>query len=298
MRHAVIDIGSNTIRLSVYDCTSSEKVLQTAGGRAAAGLAACTQNGALTEEGISRLCKALHGFREILERQQPNSVSVFATASLRNVSNTAEVLKTVKEKTGFCIEILSGEEEAHFDFAGAMQGTKLSNGLVVDIGGGSCELICFRERILGQAVSLPAGSLKLYRHFVGGLLPTKEEAAAICAEGRRLLQLSKVEKELCHTVLGVGGTLRHTARLCEAVGCGTARGFSVSDFNRLLELFCSDREYAEKLLMQVIPERADSMLPGMLLFRVIADYFGCKQVEISLFGVREGFLHERILKRT
>lgn len=295
MLHAVIDIGSNTIRLSVYDCSNPEKPLQKAGGRAVAGLAARTENGALTEEGVKRLCDSLTGFREILERHKPDSLFVFATASLRNISNSAEVLKKIKEQTGFSVEILQGAEEAELDFAGAMLGTELSEGLVADIGGGSSELICFQNRKQGQCVSLPIGSLKLYKSFVSGLLPTREEAENICAETKRLLEASGMKRNAYRTVLGVGGTLRNSAKLCRAFGCGTAEAFAVSEFQQLLNRLCSDREAAERMLRKIVPERLDSMLPGMLLFRVIADYFSCEQVEISMFGVREGFLTKRIL---
>lgn len=295
MLHAVIDIGSNTIRLSVYDCSNPEKMVQKAGGRAVAGLAACTENGALTEEGVKRLCASLIGFREILEQHKPDSLFVFATASLRNVSNASAVLKKIKEQTGFSVEILQGAEEAELDFAGAMLGTKLSDGLVVDIGGGSSELICFQNRKQGQCVSLPIGSLKLYKSFVSGLLPTPEEAENICAETKRLLECSGMKQRTYHTVLGVGGTLRNSAKLCQALGCGSTESFAVSDFQQLLHRFCSDREFAEQIFRKTVPERVDSMLPGMLLFRVIADYFSCEQVEISMFGVREGFLTKRIL---
>ena len=296
MLHAVIDIGSNTIRLSVYDCSRKDKIVQKAGGRAIAGLAACTKDGALTREGIEKVCDALNGFRDILSEHNPESLFVFATASLRNVSNTAEAVEAVRKETGFHIEILPGEEEAMLDFAGAMLGTDVSDGLVVDIGGGSSELIRFCSRSMRQAASLPVGSLKLYKGYVRGLLPTYEETAAIRRETARLLEKAGMKKEVCKTVLGVGGTLRHSARLCAAAGCGSADGFAVNDFKNLLNLLCTDSTYAEDILRRITPDRVDSMLPGMLLFGVIADYFSCERVEISMFGVREGYLIEKILK--
>ena len=296
MLHAIIDIGSNTIRLSVYDCSQNGTFSRVSGKKAAAGLAGYVRDGEMTEKGVRAACEALSSFQSMLSHLKTDSVSVFATASLRNITNSAAAAETIQKETGYHVEILSGEEEARLDFAGAMLDAKTAEGLVTDIGGGSCELVRFSECRSEKAVSLPLGSLKLYTSFVKELFPTQQEEILIRREVLRALQAADPEAGNCKTVLGVGGSLRYGALLCAEMGEGTAQSFSVKGFRNVLTRLCRDHSFALEQVMHTVPERLHTLIPGMLLFDVGADYYRCEQVFISSYGVREGFLTERILK--
>ena len=136
-----------------------------------AGLAGYVEDRALSLDGIARAVLGLMSFRNTLEALNITQVSVFATASLRNITNTTQAVSTIQRATGFSIEVISGEEEARYSYAGAMEELDLSDGLFVDIGGASTEVVRFADRQLITANSCPVGSLKLYRDWVKKILP-------------------------------------------------------------------------------------------------------------------------------
>lgn len=136
MKCAVIDIGSNSMRLTVYDAQKdSFKILFKE--KIMTALAGYVEKGKLTQEGIDSACSALMEFRHRLDVLEIRDVYVFATASLRNISNTKEAVEKIRKAAGFPIEVVSGEEEAMYGFIGAATDVPLKEGVFVDIGGAS-----------------------------------------------------------------------------------------------------------------------------------------------------------------
>ena len=117
--YSVIDIGSNTIRLTVYQVEEGQ--IQTVfHEKSTAGLAGyVTEKGKLSRAGIERAITALERFQSILQKLSIEQVAVFATASLRNIVNTDEALECIERRTGFRVEVISGEKEALLDYVGA-----------------------------------------------------------------------------------------------------------------------------------------------------------------------------------
>lgn len=140
-------------------------------GKIMAGLAGYVENKKLSPEGIECAYTGLLEFREILESLNINHVSVFATASLRNIQNTAEAVSAIKARTGYDVEVISGKEEAFFGYTGAMQDVKLSSGAFIDIGGASTEVVPFENGEVLDAASFPVGSLSLYKECVKHIVP-------------------------------------------------------------------------------------------------------------------------------
>ena len=128
MKCGVIDIGSNSMRLTVYDAERNtfrilfkEKIMTA--------LASYVEYGALSEEGIESACSGLMEFRERLEVLEIRDIYVFATASLRNITNTEDALNQIYAKTGFAVEVISGYEEALYGFSGAMCDVAATDGI-------------------------------------------------------------------------------------------------------------------------------------------------------------------------
>ena len=88
------------------------------------------------------------------------------------------MLQAIQEASGFSVRVLSGQEEATFDYYGAIQSAPPDSGLLADVGGGSTELVQFRDREVICADSIAIGSLNLYNRFVAGILPTRAEAVS------------------------------------------------------------------------------------------------------------------------
>ena len=182
MKQAVIDIGSNSMRLTVYETTPPQIFRVLFKEKIMAGLAGYVDHNALSPDGIERAILGLLSFRATLSALDIKAVAVFATASLRNVKNTDQAVAAIQRATGYPIEVISGEEEAAFGYAGAMQELDLTDGLFVDIGGASTEVVRFAGGVMESANSCPVGSLKLYRDFVRKILPNKEAIHHIIVE--------------------------------------------------------------------------------------------------------------------
>ena len=157
MKFAIVDLGSNTIRLSVYntlpeggfDLLFSEKEM--------AGLVSYVHGGVLSPEGIQRACGAIRDFQALLRQFDLDAPHVFATASLRNIRNTEEAVEQIRAATGVGVDVISGELEARLGYYGARTATDLQDGAMFDIGGGSAEVLEVRagaHRIPGAVQSL------------------------------------------------------------------------------------------------------------------------------------------------
>ena len=171
---ASIDVGSNTIRLSIYQCeTDGIKLLLNK--KTMAGLAGYVEDGALSPKGVHKACSVLNSYKDIVHNFGIEQLYVFATASLRNISNSQEAVAQIEEKTGLAIDVITGEEEATLDFIGATRLMDVDDGILVDIGGGSTEIVVYEDGKILKATSIPVGSLSLFSGYVGGLIPTNEE---------------------------------------------------------------------------------------------------------------------------
>lgn len=300
MTCGIVDLGSNTIRLSIYQCEGGD-IRLLLGKKVTAGLAGYVQAGALSEEGIARACEVLQDYRQIAQNLALDRLEVFATASLRNITNTDEARRVLQLRTGLAVQVLSGEEEATLDFIGATHALEMEDGLLVDIGGGSTELVFYRRRRIENALSIPIGSLSMYTRHVCDLLPSKPERHAIVdevqSELRRLEKRGELPSRRYPRLCGVGGTIRAAGRLRERLfPLPEPRGqeLSVAQLREILRVL-RRRACARRLLLQAEPERIHTAIPGMLILRAIARRFGSETIAVSCYGVREGYLYNRVL---
>lgn len=303
MIHGIIDIGSNTIRMAVYriEYGKIELLLKK---KHAVGLASYVEENRMKQEGIDKACEVLEEFRVFLTTFQIKHVTAFTTAALRNVENSRQAVAEIHARTGIDVQVISGEEEATFDFIGATYSMVNAEGILVDIGGASTEIVHYRERKILHAASLPLGSLAMYAKYVEGLLPSRAEIVDIAAETKRVIEaeasLVGVQyAEFC----GIGGTFKGTKQLNNAL-------FHLPKQNERIALQHVDSMIAQfsceantvsndilDVLVNVVPERIKTILPGMVIVREIAVHFGSEAIVYSDSGVREGYLYDKVLPR-
>lgn len=295
MKHAVIDIGSNSMRLTVYSVEKDsftilfkEKIM--------AGLANYIEHGTLTEEGIRRAGSGLNSFSNTLKHLEISNVSAFATASLRNVHNTQQATAALSDMVGFPIQVLSGEEEATFGYVGAMQDVDMTTGLFIDIGGASTELVEFEDGIPNQAISYPIGSLKLYRDCVKRILPGDGSYARMEKALKRELGHMPAPHAPCTQIAAVGGSARAALKLSRTVfqlpqNCRTV---TAQQLDEVFSLLRSDQRTATDLILKSAPERLHTLIPGLMILRHIVKIFEANEVIVSRYGVREGYLCQKI----
>ena len=141
MMHAVIDIGSNTMRMSVYNVTKDNQITLMFNKKEFVGLAGYVdETNRLSSKGIEKTIAVLDEFKQLLKSLRIRNAHAFATASLRNIDNTAEAKKVIENASGMRIQVISGEEEARYDYIGATFHAMFADGLLIDIGGGSTEI--------------------------------------------------------------------------------------------------------------------------------------------------------------
>ncbi len=291
MKYAVIDIGSNTVRLCIYEL-KKDKLTLVLNRRVMALLGSKVVDGALSREGITAACDALLSLKKFIKESKVQKTFVFATAALRNIFNTEEAVAEIQEKTGLTIDVLSGEDEANLTFAGVAREQDIYDGVIADIGGGSTELILVKEGRPVQTVSLPIGSLVAFVRFVGKRPATKEQIMAIRQYVRDLIQKSFMQKQSAEVLFGIGGAAR-TAYELEKI-LYPASGGAMNTLETLLDRLLGDEALAEASILQASPERLDTALPGVAILCEVAAFFGCKHLDVCRAGVREGYINKQL----
>lgn len=293
---AIIDIGSNTIRMNVY-IIKEDFFEQAFSSKEMAGLISHVENGVLAESGIIKLLDVLKRFDLILKRLNITRVYPFATASLRNIKNSHEIIQRVKETLGFDIHLVSGNEEGELGYIGAHSVVQRDSGLVVDIGGGSCELVPFKNNKIESSTSLPMGSLNFYRNYVSGFLPNKSEIKSICRNAKVLLTLNDSHPKKIQTIIGVGGSIRALLKLKNIIFNGSTQDtITFSQLKEIVNIMKNPNEIQDTIL-KVIPDRIHTIVPGTLILYSIMKYYRSEEIIVSYAGAREGYLINYIINK-
>ncbi|MDY6269543.1 MAG: exopolyphosphatase [Selenomonadaceae bacterium] len=309
MLHGIIDIGSSTVRMAIYDIHGGD-IDMLLKKKHVVGLAAYVKDGVMTQQGIDKAVEILEEFVSFLRCFRITRVAAFTTAALRNAKNSREAVSEIERRTGLAIRVISGDEEATFDFIGATHAFSHEDGVLVDIGGGSTELVAFSGGAIQQKVSLPLGATDFHARFSDDVLPTLAECRRMEEEAARILagadsyvsDVSMVSFNDLRTpeLAGIGGTFKSGLALYNAV-YGKPLENLVIDATKLPELirrFTSDRDLAQDdvvLLMRAVPDRLPTILPGLTIAHVVCQHFGARTITYSDSGVREGYIYSEII---
>lgn len=291
MLYAVIDIGSSIIKYKIYEYSNNaiEPVIL---NDKTMGLISYRKKDRLTPEGITILLKTLKEFISYSDKLNVDKSYFYATASLRNIENSAEVLRIVKEKLGIDITILTGAEEARHSF-NSINWVKIpeDEGLLVDIGGGSSEVTIFENKIPLEQKSIPLGVLNIYNNYVSLLLPTKDEQEIIINEIRekiRELNFRNASKEYLY---GIGKTIVILKKLFNHLGIENDENIiNIEDINKVLEHFSVNSKENFKPLLLVNSERVHTMIPSLLIIKAISLEFNIKKVFVCNVTLQDGLI--------
>ena len=302
MIHAIIDIGSNTVRMAVYQIKDGavEQIMKKKD--TTVGLASFVHDNVLEERGIKRLIYALEDFQKFLAALRIEDITIFATGALRNAANSREAVAAIKERTGLDIYVIRGEEEAELDFIGATHDLAAEAGLLFDIGGASTEMVHYEARKIVRKTSLPVGSLYLHTKFTKELLPSRTELGKMRADAARILDSAAGFTRLQGLpACGIGGTFKGAAALCASFfPASDGRTIRREEIKALLAHFLRDRALTEDdtvWLMRAVPDRMHTLLPGLVIADLLAERFALPSITYSDSGVREGYIYDRIWKK-
>ena len=299
MKYAVIDLGSNTIRLVVYEETNAEfHALFTQ--KFTAGLAAYLQDGMMTPEGIRLICTTLQRCKMLLKEFTPCTTLAFSTAPLRNIRNTQEAIDQIYAETGYSVDVLTGLEEAYLDYYGVQRELPVESGLLFDIGGGSTEILTFAHDGTGVIESVPIGSLNLSKKHIAKLFPDKKERDAIRLQVQKSLKRHKLNHlPPYETLCGIGGTARTVLQLLQAmkVILPAQRTFTAEQFRKLKKFLWKKDSAAMELVTQYCPDRLHTIFSGILILETLILQSRCTTVYVCKYGVREGYLRRYLMQQ-
>lgn len=301
MLYAMIDIGSNTIRMAIYEI-DGDRVEMLMKKKNSVGLASYVKDGYMTRAGIDKVVDVLSDYRYFLDELGINRVTAFTTAALRNSINGYDAVEEISYRTGTNIHLMSGDDEATFDFIGATHDLPDNNGLLIDIGGGSTEIVYFTNGEIKVKVSLPIGSLSFHTRYTGAhILPSKSELEEMYAEAEATVSAVEEFRYVSHAqICGIGGTFKGAMALYNAMYGMSHRNMriDVRRIHDILQRFQREHELIvpdKVLLMRTVPERMHTFMPGLVIADVLAKRFGSYQIIYSDTGVREGYIYSKIL---
>ena len=299
MLYGVVDIGSNTVKLNVYNSRDNDIRVEFS-EKENLGLIFYINNGKLTDEGIEELVTVLKKMKNDLDYLKIDNYSFFSTASLRNIENSEEVIQIIRNRVNIEIDLLSGEEEGELSFFGSVSTIKGDDGILMDLGGGSVEIVFFKDRKIFEKYSLPIGFLKMFNDYVSDIIPNKEECKLI--EERTYAELDKIglkNNEKIPFMCGVGGSIRAIKKLLVNLDLQKKKDDLVDvkllkQLKEELKLYESNHNnYIYYKILHVKPSRVHTLVPALLIVESITSYFGCEEIQISKFSVREGYLYKK-----
>jgi len=292
---AVIDIGSNSGRVVVYQTHAQGYLRILASSRASLRLVReldSTQR--LSGDAEGRALDALRDFKAIALGAGASRVVALATSAVRDASNGRAFIRRVRSELGLPVRILSGDEEARYGFLGAVRGVPVSTGVLFDLGGGSLQLSRFRSRRLLRTWSLPLGALRMSDAFLRSDPPSRSEQRRLKDHVRGRLERAGMRAlARGEEVIGTGGTVRNLARID-----GRARHYPLSQLHGYVltrsalddvaHLLASRRLKKRASIQGLNDDRGDSIVGGSLVIQTLMELLDARRMWVSGQGVREG----------
>ena len=300
IRIAVVDTGSNTIRLAIYEVEKDKKTSfkELLDKKNVAGLSAYVKDGIFSDAGTEKASTVLKDHIKRANNLKCEHIFVFGTAVLRNCKNSASVKREIEQEIDCKIEILSSQEEAQLGIKGALHKTDIDSGIMIDLGGGSCEVTNF-DRGVYDGTSLPFGCVSTYAKYISEILPTEKEYKLLSNDISKIVFNSEIAVERDNKNLyGIGGSVRAIAKMLASLQ-GIARPsktFNRSELELLEKLLFDDTSKFAHTLVSSNADRLHSFVPGMVIIKTIMEYLQKDTLSICKWGLREGYLLSKLEK--
>lgn len=292
----IIDIGSNSGRVLVARVSNAAHLQVLGDARSPLRLVRdVARVGRLTNETIERTLGILRGFLAVATCSGADRTVAVATAAVREASNGDELIERTRDELGIPVEIANGDEEARYGFLGAVHGLPVEHGIVLDVGGGSLQLIHFRDRQLARSWSLRLGALRLSDRFLKSDPPTRGEMRALKEHVYAELEAAGIRPlGTDERMLGTGGTVRNLAKVDRRVRgdypISRLHGYAV-DRRRLdgvTSLLAGTAGGNRSAIPGLNADRSDSIVGGALVVQAVMDRLLAAELTVAGYGLREG----------
>jgi exopolyphosphatase/guanosine-5'-triphosphate,3'-diphosphate pyrophosphatase len=292
---AAVDVGSNSVRLKIAKLIQG-RLNTVQEDREVTRLGESVfRNGMLDPKAIDQTVKVLRRFHRSTTQLGVDTVRVVATSALRDARNSSSFIEWVQSATGWRPEIISGIEEGHLIHLGVVSNTRIANGplLLIDLGGGSCELTFSVEGKIQSMVSMPLGAVRLTEDFIQNDPPKPKELERmrqfVVEEVGKLEQ--RMRKRVPQRVIATSGTAAALASLSENVDGTARRNFVSSKALAKVSVELSKRNLAQRRLMEGLgPRRAEIIIAGATVYEELVERFGLTGFTYSPLGLRDGLL--------
>ena len=301
-RIAIIDIGSNSARLvishiykngasnMVYNQKEALRLSQKVDG-----------NNMLTESAFASTIETMKSFAYMCKIYRVDKTIAVATAAIRNAYNGVDLVSRVMEETGIQLHIISGNTEAYISYLGVINTLDVKHGIIFDLGGGSTELIYFKDRQIVDSVSLPLGAVN-----TTGMFNTRNEMPPNVFSDISFFITSHLAhypwlKQQGLPLIGVGGTARTIAKMIQRSKKYPATkihnySISVQTFRNLFAELRDTNLEQRKKISGLSKDRSDIILAGCSIINCLFDVTGSKKMITSGCGLREGLFFDYYCK--
>jgi exopolyphosphatase/guanosine-5'-triphosphate,3'-diphosphate pyrophosphatase len=290
---AVVDVGSNSVRLVLYRQEGralwpvfNEKVLAGLGQGVA-------KTGRLSSEGVVQALAALRRFKAVLDGAKPDRIHAVATAAVRDAGDGQAFVDRILSETGLAVRILTGEEEARLSALGVVAGQPDAAGVVADLGGSSLELIRLDNGQPGPGFTLPLGPFAL---GAGG----EFDPGAVRKTAQK--RLSKLQLPAARTLYAVGGAWRnlgilHMRMTDYPLHIVHQYCLSAVEAHEAAHLIAHQSRASLERMGGMSKKRAETLPYAALVLEALIERLGVERVVLSAYGLREGVLFDAMDER-
>jgi len=301
----VVDLGSNSFRLVVFTSVAgrwwkrTDEIHEVV--RIGAGLDA---SGRLGEEPMERALQTLELYSHFCRASGVRDVRAVATSAIRDASNREQFLAAARERSGLQVQVLDPEQEARFGYLAAVNSTTLADGAVLDLGGGSAQLVRVVGRRARDLCSWPVGAVRMTERFLPDKRASRKQLKALRGHLREELGQARWLAD-CGPgggrLVGVGGTVRNLAAAVQLVAGLPSHGVQGFEIGldglaglvaRMAEMSAAERGR----LPGIKSGRGDVVLAGAMVVQTVLELGGLEGIEATEAGLREGVFFSSYLK--
>jgi exopolyphosphatase/guanosine-5'-triphosphate,3'-diphosphate pyrophosphatase len=299
-RYAVIDVGTNSVKLHIGErgADGTWRAIRDRAEVTRLGQGLET-NKQIAPEALERTAAAIAGMVDEAKRSGTWAIVAVGTAGLRVARNSADVIETIRRRTGITVEVISGEEEGRLAYLAVQAGLGLGGGslVVFDTGGGSSQFTFGCGTRVDERFSVDVGAVRYTERFgLAGLVAPKALNAAL---GAISADLSRIDaRPRPDALVAMGGAVTNIAAVKHGLTTydpdivqGTV--LNRAEIDRQIELYRSHDAEARRAIVGLQPKRADVILAGACIIRIVMEKLAQDQLTVSDRGLRHGLLIER-----
>jgi len=298
----IIDIGSNSVRLDVVQAGpgGSFKIIDSIKDSVRLGQNLGPGND-LNATKMERALDTLRFFKDLCGALEADSVLAVATEAVRQSANQNQFLSMIKSELGIDVRAISGTEEAFYDYLGVVNSMDISDGLIMDIGGSSIELILVKDRQLRERTSIPCGAINLtdqYNDFNASNAPHGDQFREFMLQIYR--DIPWLQQDIGSPLIGIGGTMRNIGRINRKkinypLDITHNYHFTARDLSDIYYTVKDTDLRHGKKIRGLSGDRTDIFTGAVAAAKYLVEYCRIQEIYISGSGIREGIAYQYLL---